>query len=280
MGLVQRNLVKNGGVLDGIIFLQRTHDKEDLAILDKLIEGEPDYEKWEIDISETGYATSYEKIEDDVLYVKMDDDIVFIEDTVIPSIISTKAAHPEYFMVSANVVNQPLISWIHWNLGVIKPYLPELDTDYPEPKEGEKFDWRASLLPAWEGSDKFDVKDWTSPGEKKHRWLPLKNRTDHVLDRTPIMETEYDAFGKGWSKWQLGAQEHYSLFEHLEKKELNQYRFHTWDFQYRRMGIQFIAILGKDINRAKPIAADDEQHLAVTVPQRLGRRKFQMPTFI
>ncbi|KAJ3493182.1 hypothetical protein NLG97_g4900 [Lecanicillium saksenae] len=29
--------------------------------------------------------------------------------------------------------------------------------------------------------------------------------------------------------------------------------------------------MGKDINAAKPIAQDDEQHFAVTMPQRTGR---------
>lgn len=101
----------------------------------------------------------------------------------------------------------------------------------------------------------------------------MKGRNDHILDRTPIAETEYDAFGKGWKKWQIAAQEHYSLFDNIENDSLDQYRFKTWDFQLRRMGIQFTVMMGKDINQAKPIDADDEQHFAVTMPERTGRRK-------
>lgn len=72
----QRNLVKNGGMLDGVIWLERTSVKKDLALLDKLVENEPAYERWVVDMSGDGFTTSYDKVEDDVLYIKMDDDIV------------------------------------------------------------------------------------------------------------------------------------------------------------------------------------------------------------
>jgi hypothetical protein len=145
---------------------------------------------------------------------------------------------------------------------------------YPAPKPGSKVNWRSSELPAWNGPDDFKVFDWNPPDHQKHRWLPVKGHSDHILDHTPISETEYDAFGNGWKKWQIAAQEHYSLFENIETDNLRQYRFGTWDFQLQRMGIQFTCMMGKDINRAKPIAADDEHHFAVTMPEETGRRMF------
>ncbi|RFU76574.1 hypothetical protein TARUN_5659 [Trichoderma arundinaceum] len=263
--------LKNGGILDGVIFLQRTTEEEDLKFLEKLLASEPDYEKWEIDMSEGGFASSYDLIQDDVMYVKMDDDIVYIEDSAIPSIVTTRAEHPEFYVVSSNVINQPLISWIHWNLGAVRAYLPELNKAYPAPKPGSKLNWRPSLLPSWQGADDFEVSEWNPPDHQKHRWLPVKGHNDHILDRTPIVETEYDPFGPGWKKWQVAAQEHYSLFENIETGRLRQYRFSTWDFQLKRMGIQFTCMMGKDINMAKPIAADDEHHFAVTMPEQTGR---------
>ena len=50
-----------------------------------------------------------------------------MEDSVIPSLVHTKLSKPELYVVSANVVNQPLLSWVHWNFGAVKPYLPEVD---------------------------------------------------------------------------------------------------------------------------------------------------------
>lgn len=202
---------------------------------------------------------------------------VFIDDNAILSLICTKLTHPEYYIVSANVVNQPMISWLHLNLGAVLPYLPDMKNPYPKLKPGEHVDWRASKLPTWKGSLKdVNILEWNSPEEKKHRWLPIRGRKDHVLDDTPIVNTEYEAFGKGLQHWQIAAQQHYSFFENLENNELHKYMYNTWDFGLKRVGIQFMAIMGSDINRAKPIAGDDEQHFSVTMPEKFGRAAVAM----
>jgi hypothetical protein len=66
------------------------------------------------------------------MYTKVDDDIVFIEDNAVATIVSAKLNNPELYVISANIVNQPPLSWVHHHLGVVKPYLPELDlpTDF------------------------------------------------------------------------------------------------------------------------------------------------------
>jgi hypothetical protein len=64
-------------MLDGVIWLERTTNRADLALLSKLIDGEPDYVRWKVDLNDgEGYASSYDQAEDDTLYIKMDDDIV------------------------------------------------------------------------------------------------------------------------------------------------------------------------------------------------------------
>lgn len=72
----QRNLVKNGGILDEVIWLQRTQNQADLAFLDKLIHSEAGYSRVDVQHSDGNYASAYDGIEDDVLYVKVDTDIV------------------------------------------------------------------------------------------------------------------------------------------------------------------------------------------------------------
>lgn len=74
-------MIKNGGVLDGVIFVERTTDEDDLSLLKKLLASEPDYHRWFVDTSQgdgfrNGFGGSYDRIEDDVLYIKIDDDIV------------------------------------------------------------------------------------------------------------------------------------------------------------------------------------------------------------
>jgi hypothetical protein len=73
--------VKNGGLLDGVIFVERTRDPHDLALLNKLLESEKTYEKWEVEMGDkdnfaNGFGSSYDRVEDNVMYVKIDDDIV------------------------------------------------------------------------------------------------------------------------------------------------------------------------------------------------------------
>ncbi|KAH7013222.1 hypothetical protein EDB80DRAFT_749022 [Ilyonectria destructans] len=271
---LKRNLIKNGGMLDGVIFVERTSDALDLDLLHRLTQSEPAYETWHIEMADddqfsSGFGNSYDRIEDDVLYIKIDDDIVFMEDSVIPSIVQKKLDHPEYYIVSANIVNQPLLSWIHWNLDAVKPYLPEVGR--LSPVVNSSIDWRPSELPYWKRPNQFNLDEWEPSEGGLHRWLPLNRKKDHILDGTPIKETEYNPYGRGWTQWKIGAQEHYSFLENLEKDELWQYKFGTWDFQYDRMGIQFVAMMGRDINIAKPIEADDENHFSCTMARKLGR---------
>ncbi|KAJ3483852.1 hypothetical protein NLG97_g7208 [Lecanicillium saksenae] len=170
-----RNLASNGGLIDEVIWLRRTEDEQDVAFLQKLLDSEPRYSKRDVDRTEaSGFASAYEDMDDDALYVKIDDDVVFIDDNVILSLICSKLTHPEYYIVSANVVNQPMISWLHWNLGAVLPYLPDTKHPYPEVKSGEQIDWRASSLPDYDGPQDADFLDWSSPEQKKHRWLPLR----------------------------------------------------------------------------------------------------------
>ncbi|KAL7792782.1 hypothetical protein V8C43DRAFT_282440 [Trichoderma afarasin] len=267
---LKRNLVKNGGVLDGVIFVVRTKDAANLALLDKMMASEPAYERLEVNLKSKGYTSSYEFIQDDVMYIKMDDDIVYIEDTAIKAIASAKAARPDVYIMSANVVNQILFSWLHRQFGAVKPYLPEL-TERPADNDSVPLtDWRTSVLPSWEGPADFQQETWSTERHPKHRWLPVRGRNAYPLNDTPIAKVDY-TYGYSHKHWQVAAQEHYSLLENLEKEELWRYRFPTWDFQLKRMGIQFVAIMGKDINLAKPIPPDDEHHFTVEMPTRLGR---------
>ncbi|KAF2094452.1 hypothetical protein NA57DRAFT_8245, partial [Rhizodiscina lignyota] len=260
---LKRNLVSNGGMLDEVVFLARTEKEADLEWLDGLVKGEPSYKRVDVRTFGKSYASAYDICEDDVMYVKIDDDIVFFEDTTIPTIVRTRWEHPEYFLVSANIMNQPSLSWVHHHLGVIKPSAPTpLFTKHPT-------DWRASLLPTWEGPDNFTAAADFQPTTIPHRWLPLSEGS--VLDTTPIMETEYGAFTPALYHWTIAAQEHYSFLEHLEQNELWRYKFHKWDYYYKRLGIQFIAIMGRDINLAKPLEQDDEAYFSETMPAKLKR---------
>jgi hypothetical protein len=171
-------------------------------------------------------------------------------------------------------MNQPSLSWVHNHLGVVKPYLPELKRPGPIPNGQSR--WKASDLPTWNGPADFPIGANFDPPFAGHRWLPMPKSAS--IDRTPIATTEYDAFSPGLWYWTIAAQEHYSFFEHLENNELWRYKFNIWDYNYHRMGIQFIAISGDDVVASRPIHNDDEYYFTEAQPKITGRRKFSPPS--
>ena len=192
---------------------------------------------------------------------------VFIGNSTISTLVAAKTIHAEYILVSANGINNPALSWVHYHLGAIRPYLPELIP----PKTSNVVSWRASELPLWAGDPSFDRLEWFDPPYKNHRWLPLG--PEYTLDGTPITKTAYDKSGPGWNNWAIAAQEHYSFLDNLEKSRLEKYQFDEWDYQYERLSINMIAIWGDDVVDNLPFPEDDEQYLTVELPQKLGRRK-------
>jgi hypothetical protein len=289
----QRNLVKNGGMLDEVIWVVRTTIQEDLAWLDLLLDTEPSYKKWNVEYdADKDYRSAYDKVENGTMYIKIDDDVVFFEDSVIPTILHTKWHHPEYYIVSANIMNQPSLSWVHYHMSAVHPYLPEINPAPAEKNSDPSSDaaglsWRASDLPTWSGPSDFEMPlDWEPPhASSSHRWLPLRptytnNNTgsSHLtLEDTPIRLTSYDPFSKGLSHWTVAAQQHYSFFQNLEENELWRYKFHTWNYNGTRMGIQFVAIMGDDINLGKPFAeTDDEYYFTQIMPGKLKRSEYSL----
>lgn len=195
---------------------------------------------------------------------------MFIDNSTITELVATKRDHPEYLLVSANGINNPALSWVHYHLGAIHPYLP----DFLPPAENLSASWRASELPEWQENALFNRHEWFDAPYKNHRWLPLG--PDFTLDGTPITTTRYSRSGPGWDNWAIAAQEHYSFLENLEKNELGRYNFGIWDYQYERLSINMIAIWGDDVVDNLPFPRDDEQYLTVDLPKKLGRRELSI----
>lgn len=201
---------------------------------------------------------------------------MFIDNSTITELVTTKRDHPEYLLVSANGINNPALSWVHYHLGAIHPYLPEFQppTKNLTSTKNLTASWRASELPPWKETPLFDRHEWFAAPYKNHRWLPLGSH--FTLDGTPITTSTYSKSGPGWNNWAIAAQEHYSFLENLEKNELSRYNFGIWDYQYERLSINMIAIWGDDVVDNLPFPRDDEQYLTVDLPKKLGRREFSM----
>ena len=50
-----------------------------------------------------------------------------MEDQTIPVVVKRLLESPRYFAVSANVVNNPALSWVHLSMGVYEPFYPVRD---------------------------------------------------------------------------------------------------------------------------------------------------------
>ncbi|KAK6376884.1 hypothetical protein LTR64_000263 [Lithohypha guttulata] len=283
---LERNLVRNGGWLDEVLWIIRTDHEDDRAFVRELVERTPEYISFETRRGDDSrhYDTIYKQCRNDTIYIKIDDDVVFWEDHAIPAIVKRLVENPQYLGISANVMNQPALSWVHYHLGTARPFAPEttppegfvdLDQQSPMPIR-ERIDWRPSSLPQWTGPKNFSFGfHFTEPAPfKHHRWLPLPK--DFEIEDTPMGKlgeghsVEYSAGGIGWKSWTIAAQEHMSFLTHLENQELYHYKFDIWHYHYERISINFFAFHGSLV-LDNPIEGQDEEFLTTILVKRLKR---------
>jgi hypothetical protein len=296
---LERNLVTNGGWLDEIQWVRNTHDEKDLAYLrDDILPSNPLYT--EIDISEMpgsdqqdpAYENAWTKLRRGAIYIKIDDDVVFIGEDTIPRMVDLRVKDPSIFTVSANVINSPLMGWVHYHGGAMHPYLPEFPVDKPHhiPKL-ESTPWAYTSHPNWTGDADWGFYADDAVPEHYHRWLrmtesgdSLPSSTAALMQRTPITKIQYDTWGTGLRSWSIAAQEHYSFLENLhDDPSLDIYKLSKiWTTDYERLSINMIAVLSDDILDNMPMTGvvdgkentpiADEEWLTVVMPRKLGRQ--------
>ncbi|RMZ77144.1 hypothetical protein DV737_g4484, partial [Chaetothyriales sp. CBS 132003] len=159
---LQQNLVRNGGLLDRIIFIPDTEDYEELEWLKKTVsqvddyhllstgdpESDPPYEGMEeklVPFSEASVInTSLGKSwrvahslsraiqasgdQREPLWLFIGAETIYLGPEMVASLVETHQTQPEYALVHANTVNHQTLSWVHNKLGAAKPYRPEGST--------------------------------------------------------------------------------------------------------------------------------------------------------
>ena len=287
---LERNLAINGGWLDEVHWVRNTNTKDDVDYLHDLIASNPAYKQ--IEIKETGfigYGLAWSTLEEGAIYVKIDDDVVFMADDAVARVVSTKLAHPEYLVVSANMINSPLMGWVHYHMGATHPYLPELinpEDISPElapgqdkrPETAKRTPWRYTQHPYWTGPDDYFFSFEQEPPSMRHRWLRLPTDVENQvrqIRRTPISDAEYSTWGNSVQSWAIAAQQHYSFLENLYEDQLDLYQFspkaQAWVTDYQRLSINFIAINATEILSHLPMNTVDEEWLTVALPKKIGK---------
>jgi hypothetical protein len=72
---LKRNLVKNGGVMDEVIFVVHTDNKEDLLYLDQIVNSTDGYKKHEQEKKFDGWVGPWELVERGNIYMKIDGEL-------------------------------------------------------------------------------------------------------------------------------------------------------------------------------------------------------------
>jgi hypothetical protein len=80
---MQRNLVRDGGLLDEVIFVVRTESKVDLEWLDQALLRTPESTKSDIAVRRgRNFSDAYSVCERGTMYIEMDDEIVIFPPSV------------------------------------------------------------------------------------------------------------------------------------------------------------------------------------------------------
>jgi len=159
---LQQNLARNGGYLDEVRFMVKTTNEDDVEWLRAFVKNIEGYAFQDLDLctTEHGYGCIWEYAdEDDTLYLKIDDDILFIHPDAIPQLVHTRLAVPEPFAVSAQLVNSPIAGLQQYHYGAIHPFIPDPHSHPTRPAAEE---WRpskwgtltAGMKAATEGADR------------------------------------------------------------------------------------------------------------------------------
>ncbi|KAI1470340.1 uncharacterized protein F4812DRAFT_449895 [Daldinia caldariorum] len=241
---LQQNLAVNGGYVDEVRFMVHTNNEDDLKYLKNLVS----QRKSQYFIVESGscegssYGCIWDSvIEDDTIYVKIDDDIIFIHPDAIPQLVHTRIAAPHPFAVSANLVNSPLTGYEHFHVGAIHAFRPD-PSDKPSYAAAES--WRpsdkspfpASKLPELKISKlkSIALEDEIYP-QTPYTGHPFLLISDSHFDlmKTPMglnylrggekgVEAMYEA---AWKSWAIASQQQYSLLKNLEDNAMTRYFF-------------------------------------------------------
>lgn len=117
-------LLREGDVIDEINLWLNTKNNDDIAYIRQLAANHPD----KIKVLETGHATGggngvgqfYRFCTDpNTIYLKVDDDICFIERGTIRDLVEFRVENPEPFLVYPNIINNVMMSHLHQRLGCI-----------------------------------------------------------------------------------------------------------------------------------------------------------------
>lgn len=255
-----RNLRINGGVLDHVMFVVLRAELSAQDFLRQFVSKHAPY--YSIPpVKGKRFAKIYSVCNrPDTIYIKIDDDIVYISDAAIPSLIREKQRR-RCSLVSANVINHAILSSVHEEIGAVRNFVPpKLNL-----QRKSNFTSEQSLKPATH---------WRRADEEK----PM-----YHIRRAPQADCV-------WASWECAAWMHESFLSRLADGtscayDFGWFGFHSEGFEFyskskkrflplhtSRWSINFFAFTSQNLEAADwdKLATDDEAELSYKVPSRIG----------
>lgn len=78
----------------------------------------------------TGLFYTHNTIREDTIYVRFDDDIVYVDDDFFVNLLDFRIDHPDYFLVMANILNNAMLSYIYQQLGIVPSDTYQVEAPY------------------------------------------------------------------------------------------------------------------------------------------------------
>jgi len=125
--VLAQHLLQQRGLIDEHHFWMNTDDRDDIAYARGLAAACPDFFRLVHDSSRYSRKAPVPRIclfwqkcdEDDTLYIKFDDDLVWMADGAIERLLEFRLANPQYLAVFPNTVNNSLCSHLHQRMGLL-----------------------------------------------------------------------------------------------------------------------------------------------------------------
>ena len=110
--------------------MAHTTNTADLSWLDTLVSSVDEYSMIHVNSTSKTYLDLWRHATDnETMYIKIDDDIIWVDDDAIPRLVTSLMKHPEAYLMASNLINSPMIQWVHFSQGAVHPWLPENSTE-------------------------------------------------------------------------------------------------------------------------------------------------------
>lgn len=104
---LKRNLVRNGGVMDEVVFVVNTKNKTDLDYLDRIVNGTVGYKKRLTEGKLDGWTEKWELAERGNIYIKIDGKFCFVNESLRYQRDVFPAVRGQYMLQSAFAASSP-----------------------------------------------------------------------------------------------------------------------------------------------------------------------------